>query len=576
MYRLAGMASGPLVLRVLLCFFWACPAVARHLQRLVVVGRHSIWNPYPSSGEAFLPGVASKPLSAYTSRSMPSFPSLPGQLTPKGRTLMRRLGAFYREHYREFLAQVGCDRAAVFADPNAQGRAADSAEAFVGELLGATGCTTQPLNKGLSQRQVNALFRRVPGGSGASRECGTPGRQALAALLGVQPGQATATMPTSLLTVYRRQLGIVQERTNCCEQSACVSQSPGLCTLFGLPLVLDPNATNHAVGGPLGVAAAFAEIFQTQFCEGLEAGWGLSGGDMVELLSLLEVPFHETGVNDVTARNLGSELMASVLEALAPAQAAAAPSLVLYFGHDTNLQFLRRMLRLTWLSEGWWPNVAEPGGQLVFEVYNEGVDSSEDQFTVRVLKVAASPEQQRMASPLNASAPPSVVPLWVPGCDDVFCPLTQLLAIGKAAIRPSCVGHVLANFALDRVASSSPAGPMATAHGATGVSVDTTESVVAPAEKPASLPVSTVMAPASSEQLPASPMATAEAAASGQPSEAELVSELVPPSGGGHPLLLVLSAVGLVACLCHRRARASARGYEALGGRTLGAPGISL
>ncbi|CAK0833306.1 unnamed protein product [Prorocentrum cordatum] len=157
--------------------------------------------------------------------------------------------------------------------------------------------------------------------------------------------------------------------------------------------------------------------------------------EVVDLLSLLDVPFNEAGANEVTSRNLGSELLHELLRALSPAPGAAAPALAAYFGHDTNLQFLRRMLKLNWLSEGWWPNLAEPGSLLVFELYEEPGGSE----SVRLLKVAATPRQQRRAEPLTTEAPPSVVPLWIPGCRGLFCPMSQFAALAGAAIRRECV-----------------------------------------------------------------------------------------------------------------------------------------
>ena len=45
-------------------------------------------------------------------------------------------------------------------------------------------------------------------------------------------------------------------------------------------------------------------------------GWGLNEEQVVDLLSLLEMPLLQAGMNEVTARNLGSELMAELLQAL--------------------------------------------------------------------------------------------------------------------------------------------------------------------------------------------------------------------------------------------------------------------
>merc|ERR1719498_323699 len=92
----------------------------------------------------------------------------------------------------------------------------------------------------------------------------------------------------------------------------------------------------------------------------------------------------------------------SAVPGLAAAGTAAADSmgvaegtkLVLLFGHDTNMQFLRQLLRLTWHSPGWQRNIVEPGALLVFELWGHHGGTFSDKY-VQLIKVAASPMQQR-------------------------------------------------------------------------------------------------------------------------------------------------------------------------------------
>lgn len=413
-----------------------------------MVSRHSVKNPYPHPGAPLEPGVISLPIAAFTGRDLPDFsPAQPGELTAHGWKLMELLGAYQREHYADFFARQPCQGLAIYADPASQ-RDVDSARAFAGSLFGTC---QHKVNEHASHARLARVFRDTPDASDLASGCGVPSPQQLVALLGghefgdaavadVHNAAAAALAPW--LRVYRRQLGLVQDHLQCCSHEACDPEEAtvgGLCTLFSLPLSIAPNVTWRAVGGPLGVASAFAEIFEMQLCNGLDAGWGLREEDVVELLSLLDLPFNRLGANDVSARNLGSDLLEEVLVALTRDDAEER-AVSVYFGHDTNLQFLRRLLKLSWLSDGWWPNVAEPGSQLVFEVYENGEVDGEPGSTVRVLKVAARPHQQRTASPLTSVNPPSVLPLWVPGCDDVYCPLAQFVSIAQAAMRTECIG----------------------------------------------------------------------------------------------------------------------------------------
>ena len=183
----------------------------------------------------------------------------------------------------------------------------------------------------------------------------------------------------------------------------------------------------------------------------------------------------EIGCNIVTARSLGSGLLAAVTAALvrgmigaeggvgspsavpglAAAGTAAADSmgvgestkLVLLFGHDTNMQFLRQLLRLTWHSPGWERNIVEPGALLVFELWGHHGGTFSDKY-VQLIKVAASPMQQRNAS----HSPPSRSALFVPGCEQhgrklpprlepTACPLSVFVRLVGGAIRPNCVDN---------------------------------------------------------------------------------------------------------------------------------------
>lgn len=377
------------------------------------------------------------------------------------------------------------------------------------------------------------------------------------------------------LRLYKRQLSVVQERTRCCQQEACGSASKdSLCTLFGLPTAISPNVTWRAVGGALGAASAFAEIFTMQHCNGLEAGWGLAEDEVVELLSLLEVPSLQAGMNDVTARNLGSEVMAELLRIINPEMAG--PKLAVYFGHDTNLQFLQKMLGLRWLSDGWWPNIVEPGSQLMFEVYGES-GASAGQSVIRVLKLAASPSQQRRADKLSMADPPSVIPLWVPGCGGIFCPMSRFASIARASMRPECTDAEAAQAVKSSITSAD----------SSGIGVVVPEAVQSQSNPEASATKSSdvgVVVP----EVTARPVAGTSAEI---PDQAPKISAIVstfaatlPPapassSGSGGPstsffLFVGLCVVGYLAWRYKRKKEAAARGYEILG--SSGSPNFML
>lgn len=549
------------------CWALFLPAAfaARQLRRLVVVGRHSLKNPYPAPGAPLEAGVAGAPLSAYTGRELPQFPVAPGELTPRGKELMYLLGAYHRERYSELLQSTSCQQIAVHADPTSP-RDMDSAEAFARAFIGPSGCTPG-VNRNVERQRLQRIFRDTPDGWDAARGCGTPRVEELGVLLGLD---STGHMPASWLRVYRQQLGKVQDVTRCCSQEACagVGEGAGLCTIFNLPLRIAPNVTWRAIGGTLGVASAFAEIFAMQWCEGLEAGWGLREEDVVELLSLLEVPFNRAGTNEVSARNLGSDLLDELLAALDPARPSSAPAIAMYFGHDTNIQFLRQLLRLEWLSEGWWPNGAEPGSQILFELYDEdpGVNSATAK-SVKLLKLAASPGQQRSKAALTKVAPPSVVPVWIPGCGGLHCPLPKFLALARAALRPECVQAPSTTAANRTAVASGAAGASTTGAGLAGAAATTGVRAIGdpwlePRASPGLLEGSSPPAP---EPVTANAAAIvgAQPVLPGPPREAADANGAGPASGP--VLLLILAVAGYLGWRYLQKRRAAERGYETLG-----------
>mmetsp|Transcript_6291 Transcript_6291/g.10586 ORF Transcript_6291/g.10586 Transcript_6291/m.10586 type:complete len:579 (+) Transcript_6291:116-1852(+) len=572
---------------------WVCfcfllmplPSANRQLQRLVIIARHSVKNPYPGDAKRWEPGVIDLPVSAYTSRTLPEFQEAPGELTSQGRLLMRHLGTYFHSHYAGFLAHIPCGGITVYADPVSH-RCVSSAEAFAHTLFGPTGCPIA-VNPGAagdarkSHEQLVRLFRDQPDVWDTSRGCSTPPSSDLTAMLGESHSVDELLAPW--LRVYRRQLGVVQEKTECCKEEACVSKSGyGLCTLFSLPTVLASNVTWRAVGGALGVGSAFAEMFAMQYCNGMDAGWGLQEQEVAELLSLLEVPLLQAGMNDVSVRNLGAELLSELLAALEPSGSTAeSPSVTVYYGHDTNLHFLQRLLGLKWFSEGWWPNIVEPGAQLVFEVYNEVQSSSNSgksaaAQTVRVLKVAATPKQQHTAVPLTLNGPPSIVPLWVPGCDGIYCSLPRLVSIANAVLRPSCVRGSFTSSSEPPARGSAPesggqkgssedAAPPAAATPSTSVPHDTAKA--APTSPAAYSAGKVGQGVEKLHQVPPAPL----------PAASPIVAPEKPGDGSsnkGFLFFVILCVVLFLIWRYVRKKQAAARGYEVLG--SSGSPGFTL
>jgi len=555
----------------------------RQLQRLVIVGHSSVWNPYPREDAPLRQGIANLPLKAYTSRpwALPEFSVQPGDLTTRGRMLMEYLGGYLRQSFADLIPKLACEKVIIYADPTLP-RAMKSAEALAQGLFAGRCDAAAAVNRGIhlgDDRDVyrlKRLFREAPDASDKARDCGAASREQELGVLSMAAGPngdvVDGKSMAQWLRVYRRQLAIVQNRTGCCASEACAGGAGEACHLRDLPVVVDPSSSRLAIGGGLGVAAVFAEIFAAQWCEGLDAGWGLLEEEVVELLSLLEIPFHEAGANAETARNLGSELLQELIADLSAATGERGPpTVVAYMGRDSGLQFLRRLLKLNWLSEGWWPNVAEPGAQLLFELYSDDRDSGIR--SVRVLKIAASPKQQRFASRLGVSSPPSVVPLLVPGCPSIFCPLPQFIAIASASLRSQCVEAQAAIWRGPPAASSQPADDTSKARtaGVSGAAGEGTEAV----KTVPKVPAQDVATPQPEKKLALDRPADTTPPPSQTTPQPEEASNDGSWGGGSKFTFFVLCCLGLYGGRRYlQRSQPGARGYETL--RSTGSPGFTL
>ena len=124
--------------------------------------------------------------------------------------------------------------------------------------------------------------------------------------------------------------------------------------------------------------------------------------------------------------------------------------LVYYAGHDINIYFLRRLLRLNWLTESYNPNESPTGGMLQLELLSapDTTAGGKDYF-VKAFFMSQSYDQQRNATALagtpraGAGAPSaSRVFAAMPDCQsgpELSCPFARFKALVLAAVEPACV-----------------------------------------------------------------------------------------------------------------------------------------
>jgi hypothetical protein len=117
----------------------------------------------------------------------------------------------------------------------------------------------------------------------------------------------------------------------------------------------------------------------------------------------------------------------------------ATDSLVYYAAHDINIYFIRKLLRLNWMTTSFNPNQSPPGGMLIFVLYS---DSSSKRHYVKAYFMSQSMRQQRDATKLSATDPASLVFAIIPKCSggpEWSCPFEEFKQLVLSEIKPECV-----------------------------------------------------------------------------------------------------------------------------------------
>jgi 4-phytase/acid phosphatase len=184
-----------------------------------------------------------------------------------------------------------------------------------------------------------------------------------------------------------------------------------------------------------------------------DVGWGrVTGQTLTDLLALHELYFDLVCRTRYMAQVEGSNLASHIVDTLEqgalgqPVPGALGPSgerVVVIGGHDGNIANMGGLLGLNWWAPGTQANPMLPGGALIFELWARGGQA--DRFYVRTSYVCQTLEQMREATPLTPDNPPSVAPIFVPGCSGATpgydAPLDAFVRQARLAIDPSFVAE---------------------------------------------------------------------------------------------------------------------------------------
>jgi|CZKE01.1.fsa_nt_gi 4-phytase/acid phosphatase len=410
------------------------PSGTARLQFIAVLSRHGVRSPLWTAAQ----------LNAYSTEPWPKWDVPVGDLTPRGGTLMKLLGAYDRQYLISagLLGPNGCadaDRFYFWSDTTK--RDVESGRALATGML--PGCTVavHTVPKG-----ADPLFSPQAAGVGKT----DPG-VAAAAISGRIGGR-----PPALVDTYRAGLEAMQRVLLGCKPG---DECPPRGKKVGKLLLEQPSAVRRQsdgladLSGPLNAAATVAESFLLEYTDGMkeqDVGWGRVNKSNLRDMMLLQETYNDFSLRTpYLARARGSNLLSHMLrsmqqavrgEAVRGALGKLGDSALFVLGHDSDISGFGGMLGISWLLEDYQPNCRPPGGALVFEIWR---DTASGKRTVRTYFRSQTLDQMRQLTALSLEAPPSRAAIFIPGCSTASegwaCDWDAFQRAAEAAIDPAFV-----------------------------------------------------------------------------------------------------------------------------------------
>jgi 4-phytase/acid phosphatase len=205
--------------------------------------------------------------------------------------------------------------------------------------------------------------------------------------------------------------------------------------------------------GGLPMLESTTSSFFLEYAEGMplsDVAWGRLTADQIGQLTritllLLDLEFRTPYVARVESSNLASHVARSLLQAstgdaLAGSVGTPQTKVMVLIASDVNIAGLAGLLHLDWMLPGYQQDFCTLGGALVFELRQS---LSTGEYVVRASYVGQSLDQLRNRTALTLSAPPSIAPVFIPGCSTpnarFDCPLSEFVKVADAAIDPKSV-----------------------------------------------------------------------------------------------------------------------------------------
>lgn len=392
------------------------------LDKSVLLMRHGLRSPNQTPEQ----------LAKSASRPWPAWPVGPGLLTPRGESLLRSLGGWYRLHYADagLLPASGCPASGAITNwaDNAAARIPLSGQAVLDGL--APGCDLKVAFA--PQTAPDTLFNPVGAGT-----CPIKAGLALKAVSKAAGGDLDAAS-AKVRPALRQLQALLRVRS-----VAGCADGASSCGLDGVANLLGESPDGPKLEGGIARAATISENFLLAYADGRpedEIAWGeaTTPEALAELapprnlfLALTRKPPY------LAARHMTSLGRAVLAELDGSVDNGKAARLVLFMGRDQHLAGMSGLLGVDWTLPG-QPDDAAPGTTLAFERLRD----ARGQAYVRLKLWYQTLVQMRGDVKHDRATPPGELLLHVPGCAaqeiDGACPLPVLRARLDAAFAPDC------------------------------------------------------------------------------------------------------------------------------------------
>jgi 4-phytase/acid phosphatase len=399
------------------------------LKQVIIFGRHSVRSPLAPNST----------LNQYSTQEYPQFNAPPGYLTNNGAALETRLGAYYRAWLTQEGLLTGIDSAdagAVYLRANNLERTIASAQAFASGLLPSAAVTVDFVPAG-----IDPLFDPVSAGVARFDY-----QEAAAAVAGRLGGD-----PQSLSDAYAAEFALARSVLfgYPAGQTPAPAAPAGKMDVTAIPIHAAPGVPGLPVdlGGLLALENAVTP-FLLEYADGMQTSdvaWGRLTSDQISQLSrITALTLDLESRTPYTARaessNLLSHMVRSMVQAadrtaMAGSLASPQTKAVILIASDINITALAALLHLDWILPGYQENFCALGGALVFELRQS---QHTGEYIVRASYVAQTLDQLRDRTVLSLNAPPSIAPIFIPGCSGALgkfdCSLAGFVRVTDAAI----------------------------------------------------------------------------------------------------------------------------------------------